>query len=145
MLKTTILFFSLLICSSAYGDDSIRVYVQLPTVVKINLEQPMLKVGVTYPGKISGLCGLELRSNALKITEFYDAVEFIDRLGGDVGATLTHGERVISIDFAEAEGLFGLWFDIKTKDGSHLGAVIKRTLGKDAEVILLGTTCQSVR
>ncbi|WP_409478392.1 hypothetical protein [Pseudobdellovibrio sp. HCB154] len=112
----------------------------------LQIEDSEIGLSVSYPGpSISGICGVEIRADNdnrhIPIKNFLDAVEIRSRFEQglkpkDINST------TIDIDLKHLDMGFGVWFTVKTKDGSSLKEAIERTLGENRTVIALATTCK---
>lgn len=112
----------------------------------LQIEDSEIGLNVSYPGpSISEICGVEIRADNdnrhIPIKNFLDAVEIHSRFEQglkpkDINAT------TIDISLKHLDMAFGVWFTIKTKDGSSLEETIKRTLGENRTVIAIASTCK---
>ena len=130
-------FGAILSSFGAYAADPISI--SNTSVTDIHSDQSSLEVNVYYPGPhLSGLCGIEVRSDswgrARPISAFLDAIKTSI-------PTQLRGSTAAVIDLKSFDERFMVSFKIETKSGESLNQVIENTLGKNREVVLLGTSC----
>lgn len=121
----------------AYAGDPISI--SNTSVTNIHSDQSSLEVNVYYPGPhFSGLCGIEIRSDswgrARPISVFLDAIK-------TSLPTQLKGTTAAVIDLKSFDERFMVSFKIETKSGESLNQVIEKTLGRNREIVLLGSTC----
>ena len=138
-----------LCCSGIIAQASQNQDVLLSNVNTANLQVKDSEIGlsVSYPGpSISGICGIEIRSDNynrdIPIKNFLEAVEMIPRFEQQVLNPKIINAATIDIDLKHLDLGYGVWFTVKTKDGSSLKETIKRTLGENRTVIAVATTCK---
>lgn len=112
----------------------------------LQVEESEIGLSVSYPGpSISGICGVEIRADNdnrdIPIKNFLDAVEMPSRFEQGLNPKAINS-TTIDIDLKHLDLGFGVWFTVKTKDGSSLKETIKRTLGENRTVIAVATTCK---
>lgn len=112
----------------------------------LQVSESEIGLSVSYPGpSISGICGVEIRADNYNrhnhIEKFLDAVEITMRFPADLDVSVVNS-TTIDIDLNSHDGSYGVWFAVKTKDGSSLKETITKTLGENRKVIALASICK---
>lgn len=116
------------------------------SLTNLAVESNELGLSVSYPGpSISGICGVEIRADNynrhMPIQKFMDAVDIPSRFEQGINPRVLNS-TTIEIDLQHMNLSYGVWFSVKTKDGSSLKETIKKTLGENRTVVAIATTCK---
>ena len=116
------------------------------SVTNLEVDADEIGLSVSYPGpSISGICGVEIRADNynrhMPIQKFMDAVEVPSRFEQELHPRVIKS-TTIEIDLEYMDLSYGVWFSVKTKDGSSLKETIKKTLGENRTVVAIATSCK---
>lgn len=129
---------------SAFADSE-PLYLVATDTVSLSIPHPELKLAVSYPGpSISGICGIEIRATknrySVDITKLFTELEISTDLGIEVSSRVLN-LGTIAVDLNQDQ-TYGVWFTLRTKSGRSLQSVIARSIGPDARVTIVTTTCR---
>jgi hypothetical protein len=101
---------------------------------------------VQYPGKISGVCGLEIRADsynrAIPISGLQSELQLRETFGAKPPILKVQNETTLRMDLQD--GGFQTSIEMKTKSGKALRDVIQESIGAEGitrHVVLVPTSC----
>ncbi len=124
--------------SNAYGQDT--TYVNMATALNLRSNVSTLNLGIQYPGPFSGLCGVEIRSNAPDITNLFNDLNIVKEFGNEPKVSLINQNRIISITFSSIS-VYGVWFSVNTKSGKTFKEILEEKYSEETKLILIGKSC----
>lgn len=140
----TLLAFLMITCGAANA-DVLATDITNMDMIDLNVESSSLSLALQYPGpNISGLCGVEIRANSQGRDKLIHNLLYGVTITNDLGVNpiiSIKNDMTILIDLSEASGTYTTQFSIKTFDGVSLKEAIRKTLGENRIVKLVGVTC----
>ncbi len=107
----------------------------------LKLDLAEVEIALSYPGpKLSGMCGVEIRSNYYDMKALHKLIKIEKALGVEPKVKLVHDTTIV-IDLVEAADMYMTSFTISTLDGRTLKETFKTLFERDEKIVLVTKTC----
>jgi len=140
----TLLVFLMITCGAANASQ-LATDISNVELIDLNIESSSINIQLQYPGPmISGLCGVEIRADSHGRHKAIESLLYGVTIANVIGVepiVSVKNDMTILIDLTEASGTYVTQFSIQTFDGVSLKEAIRKTIGEDRIVKLIGVSC----
>lgn len=128
-----IMIFSLTFCFSTFSE----VFENFNIGSAINLseiEDSAIGLDINYPGTLSGVCGIEIRTVG-RAADILEDITLSKTFGGQVQVSLENRQRVIHFQFKRGVNAYVVYLELKTKSGVSFKELVYSVTNRGALLV----------